>query len=131
MPGGVRTEIQLTGVDTEGAFCLIVDEPPPGWALPTHLHSTEAETIHVMDGEFEIVVDGEVLRLGPGETAHVPRGVLHSSRNVGDRPGRRVLLFHPAGIEGFFLEVGAGIPGESAEPAAIADAAARHGWRFA
>ncbi len=24
MPGGVRTEIHLTGADTDGAFCLLV-----------------------------------------------------------------------------------------------------------
>jgi hypothetical protein len=36
MPGGVRTEIQLTGADTDAAFCLLVDEPPAGWSLPPH-----------------------------------------------------------------------------------------------
>ena len=45
MPGGVRTEIHLDGSDTDGAFCLLVDHPPAGWALPPHLHTDAAETI--------------------------------------------------------------------------------------
>ena len=131
MPGEVRTEVQLAGEDTGDAFCLIVDEPPAGWALPRHLHSGEAETIHVVKGEFEVEIDGLAVRLGPGQTAHVPRGVLHASRNVGQGPGRRVLLFNPAGIERFFLEVGAPAAGESPDAAATLAAAQRHGWKFA
>lgn len=50
MPGGVRTEIHLTGADTDGAFCLLVDEPPAGWSLRAHIHTDAAETIHVLDG---------------------------------------------------------------------------------
>jgi hypothetical protein len=58
MPGGVRTEIHLTGDDTDGAFCLLVDSPGPGWSLPSHIHKDAAETIHVVEGEFEMTVDG-------------------------------------------------------------------------
>jgi quercetin dioxygenase-like cupin family protein len=130
MPGGVRTEVQLAGDDTGGAFCLLVDEPPPGWSLPRHRHRNEAETIHVVDGEFEVEIDGEIVRLGPGETAHVPRGVPHASRNAGDRPGRRLLIFSPAGIERFFLEAGAPRPESASDPEAIAAVAQRHGWEF-
>jgi len=131
MPGGVRTEIQLAGEDTDEAFCLIVDQPPAGWSLPRHRHGNEAETIHVVDGEFEIEIDGETVRLGPGDTAHVPRGVPHASRNAGGRPGRRVLIFSPAGMERFFLEAGGPTPDEAAAPDAIATVAQRHGWQFA
>jgi hypothetical protein len=51
MPGGVRTEIHLTGDDTGGAFCLLVDHPRAGWSLPPHVHDDAAETIHVIEGD--------------------------------------------------------------------------------
>ncbi len=63
MPGGVRTEIQLTGEDTGGAFCLLVDHPPAGWSLPPHRHHQEAETIHIVEGDFEMEIDGARSRL--------------------------------------------------------------------
>ena len=46
-------------------------------------------------------------QLGAGDTAHVPVGCVHSGGNVGREMGRRVVIFSPAGVEGFFLEVGA------------------------
>ena len=129
MPGGVRTEIHLGGADTGGAFCMVVDEPPPGWRLPAHRHGGEDETIHVVAGEFEMEVGGEPLRLSAGETVHIPRGVIHSGGNVGSGVGRRVVLFSPAGMEGFFAEAGAATPGEVDLGAGI-DLAARYGWEF-
>jgi quercetin dioxygenase-like cupin family protein len=130
MPGGVRTEIQLTGADTGGAFCLLVDEPPAGWSLPAHLHADAAETIHIVEGEFEMTIDGSTERLEAGQSVHIPAGVVHSGGNVGDGPGRRLILFSPAGMESFFVEAGATAPDAEVDRGAALDAAMRHGWRF-
>jgi len=131
MPGGVRTEIHLAGEDTAGAFCLLVDEPPPGWSLPPHSHANEAETIHVLSGELEVDVDGRPARLAAGDTIHVPQGARHATRNVGAGSVRRVVVFSPAGLERFFLEVGTPSPDTTAQPQDALAAALRHGWRFA
>ena len=130
MPGGMRTEIHLRGADTGGAFCLLADEPPAGWALPPHRHANESETIHIVAGRFELDVEGERRELGPGDTAHVPKGAVHSGGNVGDEPGRRVVVFSPAGIEGFFLETGTAEPGAPVDVQAAIASAQRHGWEF-
>ena len=90
MPGDVRTEIHLDAADTGGAFCLLIDQPPAGWSLPPHLHTDAAETIHVIEGEFEMTIDGDTERLAAGAPSL-------------DAPVDR---------------------------AAIADAAAHHGWQF-
>jgi quercetin dioxygenase-like cupin family protein len=130
MPGGVRTEIQLTGEDTGDAFCLLVDEPPAGWSLAPHRHHNEAETIHIVEGDFEIVLDGVRSELSAGQTIHVPRGAVHSSANIGERAGRRLLLFSPAGMERFFAEAGAPTPDSEIDRAATFACATRHGWEF-
>jgi quercetin dioxygenase-like cupin family protein len=130
MPGGVRTEVHLAGEDTGGGFCMLVDRPPAGWSLPAHLHRNEAETIHVVEGDFEIEIDGTRSRLAAGETVHVPPGVVHASANVGGRAGRRVVLFSPAGMERFFLEAGAPAPDAEADVASVLASAGRHGWEF-
>jgi quercetin dioxygenase-like cupin family protein len=131
MPGGVRTEIHLSGEDTAGAFCLLVDHPPAGWSLPVHRHAGVAETIHVLEGDFEMTVDGQRSRLEAGQTIHVPADVLHAGGNVGAATGRRVVIFNPAGMEDFFLEIGAASADAKAAPADALAAAKRHGWRFA
>jgi quercetin dioxygenase-like cupin family protein len=130
MPGAVRTEIHLASADTGGAFCLLIDEPPAGWSLPAHRHSGEAETIHVLEGAFEIEVDGTRSQLGAGDTIHIPQGAVHSGSNVGAQTGRRLILFSPAGLERFFLEAGSPTPEEEIDPAAALACATRHGWEF-
>jgi mannose-6-phosphate isomerase-like protein (cupin superfamily) len=131
MPGGVRTEIHLAGEDTAGAFCLLIDRSPAGWSLPPHRHLNEAETIHIVEGAFEIDLDGTPTQLVAGESIHIPHGITHSTSNIGRQVGRRIVIFSPAGMEHFFLE--AGQPTASSEPdlAAVLASAARHGWQFA
>jgi quercetin dioxygenase-like cupin family protein len=130
MPGGVRTEVHLAGEETGGAFCLLVDHPPAGWSLPAHRHANEDETIHIVEGAFEIELHGTRTQLSAGETIHIPQGVIHSGANVGHQTGRRIVLFSPAGMEHFFLEAGA--PTADGEPdlAAALASATRHGWEF-
>jgi Cupin domain len=130
MPGRVRTEIHLATADTGGAFCLLIDHPPPGWSLPPHRHGAEAETIHILDGEFEMRVDGELIELSTADTVHIPRGTVHSGRNAGPGTGRRLILFSPAGLERFFLEAGSPTPEREADPATTLACAVRHGWEF-
>jgi quercetin dioxygenase-like cupin family protein len=98
--------------------------------LPPHRHRNEAETIHVVEGDFEMEVDGRRSRVSPGQTIHVPAGVTHSSSNAGPQAGRRILLFSPAGMERFFLEAGARGPGGELDAADTLVFATRHGWEF-
>ena len=130
MPGGTRTEIHLGAEDTAGAFCLLVDHPPAGWSLPAHLHHGTAETIHIVEGAFEVEMDGGRIGLTAGETIHVPAETVHATANVGDTQGRRILVFSPAGMERFFVEAGAPAPDAPVDGAKTLEAAIRHGWEF-
>jgi quercetin dioxygenase-like cupin family protein len=130
MPGRVRTEIHLTAHDTAGAFCLRVDHPPSGWSLPGHLHRGSAETIHIVEGEFEMTIDGQRELLHAGETCHIPPDVVHAGGNVGTAIGRRIVIFSPAGMENFFLEAGAAGEDDEVDARRALTAATRHGWQF-
>ena len=109
---------------------MLVDYPPAGWSLPTHLHRGVSKTIYVLRGEFEMSIGGERSSFAAGEIAHVPADVIHSGGNVGALPGQRIVIFSPRGMESFFLEVGAANEDAYIEPAAALAAAMRHGWRF-
>lgn len=130
MPGRVRTEIHLGGAETAGAFCLLVDYPPAGWSLPAHLHHGVTETIHVLEGHFKMTVADESSELGPGQTLHLPAEVIHSAGNVGQTRGRRLLIFSPAGMENFFLEVGTSSCELETDLRDAVASAVRHGWEF-
>ena len=123
LPGGVRVTIALDGEATGGELTQLVDRPPVGWMLPPHRHTRETETIHIVKGRFELIVEGERFELGAGDSAHVPRGALHEGRNLGDEEGRRVIVFAPAGVEGWFR-------GVAAEPERAGELALQYGWEF-
>ena len=63
-----------------------------GAELPEHAHPHE-QVSQVLEGEFELTIDGHTERLGPGSLAVVPPNVTHSGRAV--TVCRLIDVFHP------------------------------------
>lgn len=42
------------------------------------------------------------MEVGPGGTVFMPRGVVHTFKNVGDEPSRMLVMTTPSGFEKFF-----------------------------
>jgi Cupin domain len=40
--------------------------------------------------------------VGPGGAAFMPRGIVHTFKNVGDQPCRMLIMTTPSGFEKFF-----------------------------
>lgn len=100
--GRVETVVRLSGADTGGAYALVEQRHPVGRGAPLHFHRFEAETLLVVKGNYSVLVDGEVQRLGPGESVTVQPGVAHAFANKGDDVACLLILAVPAGIEGYF-----------------------------
>jgi len=64
----------------------------PGAALPEHSHPHE-QIANVLEGRFELTVDGEPLVLEPGMVAVIPGGVPHSGKAL--TPCRLLDAFYP------------------------------------
>jgi quercetin dioxygenase-like cupin family protein len=82
MPDGsaylvTQSSTQTDGESVEMEFVLPSGCVPP----PPHVHPHQVEEYEVLDGTFEVVIDGTWRTLGPGETASVPQGALHTFRN--------------------------------------------------
>jgi quercetin dioxygenase-like cupin family protein len=52
-----------------------------GAAVPEHAHMQE-QVANVLQGEFELTVDGETSILEPGKVAFIPPNVKHSGRAI-------------------------------------------------
>jgi quercetin dioxygenase-like cupin family protein len=68
---------------------------PPGRA-PDHFHKYD-EVIYILEGQGELVIDGETAPLGPGSCVHLPRTLVHCLANTGDTEMRVLGVFRPAG----------------------------------
>ena len=64
----------------------------PGIPLPEHAHHHEQVT-NVIEGEFDLTVEGETRRLGPGCVVVIPPDAQHSGRAV--TACRIIDVFHP------------------------------------
>jgi quercetin dioxygenase-like cupin family protein len=73
------------------AISMIESLNPHGDSPPLHVHHTEDELFHVLEGELTLRVGEEDIRLAAGETAVAPKGVPHTYR-VDSRDGARVLV---------------------------------------
>ena len=97
---------KAVGEDTGGAYALTDSLVPPQGGPPPHIHHREDEAFWVLEGEQEILVGEDRFKAGTGSFVHLPKGVLHSYRNVGSTPARFLTLMVPAGLEKYFEEVG-------------------------
>lgn len=51
-----------------------------GDSPPLHVHGSEDEVFHVLDGELTLRVGGEEVRIGAGESAVAPKNIPHTYR---------------------------------------------------
>jgi quercetin dioxygenase-like cupin family protein len=104
---GSEYAVTLAGKDSAGLVGIFESTVPAGEGPPIHIHHNEDEVLHVIDGQYEFWLDGAVTRAGPGSSIFLPRGVPHTFRVTGDRPGRNLAILTPGGFEAFFGEAAA------------------------
>jgi mannose-6-phosphate isomerase-like protein (cupin superfamily) len=82
MPDGSVYVIRRAAADTGGDSVEMEFVLPPGCVPPPlHVHPAQIEEYEVIEGRFDVVVDGEWLSLGAGESASVPLGAIHTFKN--------------------------------------------------
>ena len=82
MPDGSVYVVLRPAAETGGAFVEMEFVLPPGCVPPPpHVHPSQVEDYEVLEGSFDVVVEGEWRTLAPGESASVPVGALHTFRN--------------------------------------------------
>ena len=117
LPGEAR-RIDLGGFDvlvhadagtTQGAFSLIeTSEPAAGVGPPIHVHTDCAESFVVLAGRYRMHLDGRDFDCPAGSFVFVPKGMRHTFQTL-DRDSRKLNLYTPAGMVGYFDELAAGI----------------------
>ncbi|MEL6822034.1 MAG: cupin domain-containing protein [Calditrichota bacterium] len=70
-------KVRFVHSDTMTLAYWTIDE---GAELPEHSHHHEQVLAAVMEGEFEITVDGEAQIVRPGDVVVIPSNVVHSGR---------------------------------------------------
>lgn len=63
---------------------------------PAYAHDRSDLVFMVLAGSMTMTVNGEPVRVAPGDVVEVPRGTPYALRNDGEAPGSAYLMFTPA-----------------------------------
>ena len=127
---GTEYSITVSTRDSAGLIGVFEGIVPAGDGPPIHIHHNEDEVLHVLDGEYEFWLDGETRRGGPGSSVFLPRGVPHTFRVLGDRPGRNLGMVTPGGFENFFVDAASRRLTIPADLADVVELAGLYGLEF-
>ena len=114
--GPFEMALKATGEETGGIFSLLEASEPPGFGPPLHIHHDAAEAFYVLEGEYVMFLDEREETCPAGSFVFIPAGMRHGFR-VGDVPSRKLNLFFPAAMVGYFDELSAAIARGDAEQA--------------
>lgn len=104
--GGESHDCKVSAQDTQGAMCVFEFTGSGGG--PRHLHHEQDEWIYVIEGEINLVVGAEGLRLTASESIFIPRKTSHTWTRMSSRPAKIINVYQPAGkMEEFFRQVSA------------------------
>lgn len=128
---GDEIRVQLGGAETGGQLTVFINTTPPGGGPPPHYHANEDEWFIPQEGRVEFFVDGQWQEVASGSIVYVPRGTVHTFRNIGDGPLKMLTQTSPAGFETFFERCAAEFAkGGRPDMERIVEISAEHGIYF-
>jgi mannose-6-phosphate isomerase-like protein (cupin superfamily) len=105
------TTVRASSNDTSGKMLMLEVTVPAGGGPPV-LHRHEyTEIFYFLEGEFEVrTADDEfvvsTLRLNPGDALSVPSRAWHTFKNVGNIPGKFLVIHSPPVMEEVLEQLG-------------------------
>ena len=101
-------DVKVSGKDTNGDLAIFEQTGlSPKRGTPLHVHPSQDEVFHILEGEYHFQVGQDIHRLKAGDSIFLPRKVPHAWTQVSER-GRCTVLVQPAGkLEEFFVTVAA------------------------
>ena len=123
---GEQIICKISSDETCGRFTIVEESSPPDSVVPPHFHRQTDEIIYVLEGGYEMQIDGKMLDAKAGDTVFIRRGSVHTFRNVSNKTSRILAVITPSGFENFFAEIDKLPPGEMPEIEKIAEIGQRN-----
>jgi quercetin dioxygenase-like cupin family protein len=119
-PTGDDARVLANGARTGGSMTVVDLAVAAGSGPALHTHVHDDELWYVLAGEFRFRAGERMLHASTGGMAFGPHGTPHAFQNIGDGPGRLLIVTTPSGLDRFFEEYAARLSaGVSAEELAV------------
>ena len=93
--------IRVSEAEGQDHVSILEHRAPHGDSPPLHIHHTEDEIFHVLEGDFLFKIDGQEHRLGAGEFILAPKGIPHQYLIESAQGGRWRTITVPGDFERF------------------------------
>lgn len=90
---GNQCTFLVTSEQSGGTYYAIEATVPPAGGPAPHLHRLEHESLYVLQGTLDVVIDDKRALAAAGDFVHIPCDTMHSFRNIGDTTARVLLIF--------------------------------------
>jgi quercetin dioxygenase-like cupin family protein len=132
--------IRVSTSEGPDGLSVLEHRMPHGSSPPFHLHRTEDELFHILEGEYRLKIRDQEQRVGPGTILLLPQGVPHTYRVESPQGGRCLTVTVRGDFERFVRAISrpaerpelpppAGLPSDDAMQALRATAA-KYGIEF-
>jgi mannose-6-phosphate isomerase-like protein (cupin superfamily) len=108
---------KVAGKQTNGAFTVVDQIIQPQSGPPPHVHHREDEAFYVLEGRFSFLCGDKQRVFEAGSFVYVPKGTLHTFKNIEEQQGRLLVTITPAGLEEFFYAIGTPAVNQTPPPA--------------
>jgi quercetin dioxygenase-like cupin family protein len=99
-------QVHVAASDGSDGLSVLEHRAPFADSPPLHVHDTEDEIFHILEGDFRVQVANDVGRYGPGTVVLAPKGVPHTYRVESSAGGRFVTVTARGEFERFVRAVG-------------------------
>ena len=111
--------------ETGGVVSVLEAEEPPGFGPPIHVHHDAAEAFYILEGEYIMYLEDREFVCPAGSFIFIPQGARHGFR-VGSVPSRKLVLFFPAAMIGYFDDLAAALGRDDVDDEGLAEIARKH-----
>ena len=127
--GGLALEFLHDKDSTAGSVDLFRMTVQPNARMPVpHYHESWDEVAYGLAGIVTFRVDGQDVRVGPGDSVFIRRGVVHAFRNDTQAPATCLCILTPGALgPAYFREIAALAAGGAPDPARMKEVMRRYG----
>jgi len=89
-------KVQTINIAQDDTIGLFVVRAMEGFAIKPHFHKTHDETVYVVKGRGQMLINDKWVDIIPGSIHFNPMGKVHSLKNASNEPLVLISIFSPA-----------------------------------